>query len=111
MPAQPERDLRAALETSRRSGRTFDDAWDHAFDRGRIRWPHDTTERRMTKEVIQGTREAWRSAYERTPWPGSTGLRVLADLPATLTDARDVDLAGAVRGRPIEERHARKASR
>jgi hypothetical protein len=106
----PEHQLRERLAAARRGGVPFDRAWDAAFVRGRIHWPHDTTQRRMAKEVIQGTREAWRSAYERTPWPGATGLRILADLPETLNESRDVEFSGAMRGRPVEQLDPKKPS-
>lgn len=57
---------------------TFDEFWERAVrpgltpvrmnhpdpPTGAILWPRDTTDRRITMEAIQATREAWRCSYE-----------------------------------------------
>jgi hypothetical protein len=84
MKKSPEEQLREHLTRLRRTGVPFDRAWPVAFER--VRWPHDTTKRRLAKEILNDTREAWRSAYERTPWPGSVALRMLAEGPTFESD-------------------------
>ncbi len=61
----PAQQLRRSLAAARERGQRFDDAWPFALQAALASAPR--TERRHWRTVLQGTREAWRLAYELRP--------------------------------------------
>lgn len=60
----PAEQVRMLLARSRRHGVPFDAAWRQAIKR--VRWPHDTDHRAQWKDVMEWSREVYRSAYDMT---------------------------------------------
>lgn len=61
--------MRVHLNRARKFGMTWEAAWLWSLER--IRWPHDTAERREWKELLEqeSMRGAWRCAYGREGRP------------------------------------------
>lgn len=57
----PAEQLRRDLERFAVAGLIPERAWQIAFER--IRWPHDTAQRKQWKAILENDRERWLAAY------------------------------------------------
>ena len=87
---EPAVQVRQRLAVARRQGVSFDVAWDlllNGFRGQRVKFPHDTTERRQWREVLEETRDVWEAAFHREAVPGGPALarlfEAVADEPGT----------------------------
>ena len=93
MRPDPPVQLRQYLAVPKRQGVAFDRAW--AFAWQRVKWPHDTGDRRWWKALLDEQRPIWERAYGGEDVPGGKALELLAEKlhddvaePGTPTPAR-----------------------